>query len=135
MRRLTSSLALLTALLMGCEIVDIERQSVYEVGEQPLSAQLLEDITAGKTSRRWIIDHLGPPDSISESEGKELFLYNFARKQRDDYRFLLLFRYRNERHHLQEVWISLHDNVVERMWMVPELVPPPAVAKGPKSKG
>ena len=110
-----AALLLVGASLSGC-IVAVESDTSYRHGSRALDS--LGEVQSGQTSREWVVDNLGTPDSAYVSaNGNEVLRYLSRREVAVDVAILLLFSFDVSEEELRTLHIEIEDDVVKGFWV------------------
>ena len=117
MRGLRNALAvtLVAAGASGC-LLSIESDSRWGHGGVTMAS--LDTVHSGVTTRQWIIEHLGNPDSSTvNADGNEVLRYVARRKTDADVTLFLLFSIDVSDEEIYTVHIEIEDDVVRARWV------------------
>ncbi|GAA5316940.1 MAG: hypothetical protein AseanaTS_21440 [Candidatus Pelagadaptatus aseana] len=120
-------LAFMASALSACSFVDVRDQVTYEHDGKRVPEEIIQQITAGKTTRKWVMEYLGKPDAMkSHKNGSEVFTYRFSENKNQRVRVLFLFKYEDTGHKEKHVFIQFVNGRVHKLWrdytlpMIPE---------------
>lgn len=121
MSRSSCLVALCFALLSGCQVLDISEKVSYEEGDRPLPHTLINSIDKGRTSKAWVVRHLGEPDEKRLSGDNTLFTYHYQQQVKSRVRLILLFQYRQQQTRQRSLYIEFKGDLVNKVWLDVEL--------------
>lgn len=103
--------------LCGCSVVDVRDSVTYEHDNKRVPEEVISQIVAGRTTRKWVEEYVGKPDRIStHKNGSEIFTYRFSENRKSRVRVLLLFKYENTGQREKHIYIHFVDGKVYRLW-------------------
>ena len=116
-RRLRTGLAVVAAGIVatGC-LVSVQSDSRWRHGAAAMAS--MGSVQSGVTSRQWIFDHLGNPDSsYVNAQGNEVLRYVSRRETEADIHLFLLFSIDVSDEDIYTVHIEIEDDVVNGWWI------------------
>ncbi len=117
LRRIMAAVAILATVCLGGCILHVESDSRYRHGSLTLDDSL-DAIEVGQTSRQWVVDRLGRPDSTYvNARGNEVLRYLSRRETDVEVAFLLLFSFDLSEEELQTLHIEIEDDSVRSYWI------------------
>jgi outer membrane protein assembly factor BamE (lipoprotein component of BamABCDE complex) len=108
-------------LLSACQVLDISEKVSYEEGDRPLPHTLINSINKGRTSKDWVMRHLGEPDEKRLIGDNMLFTYHYQQQVKSRIRLILLFQYRQQQTRQRSLYIEFKDDLVNKVWLDVEL--------------
>jgi hypothetical protein len=113
-----SKLAMVAALavtLGGC-VLAVRSDSSWEHGRQAMEG--LETVKSGVTSRAWIFEHLGRPDSAYVNEaGNEVLRYVARHEEEVEVSLLFLFSFDASDDNVYTIHVEIEDDIVKGYWV------------------
>ncbi len=107
--------AALAAALGGC-VLAISSDSNWEHGRQAMEA--LDTVKSGVTSRGWIFEHLGRPDSTYVNEaGNEVLRYIARHEEEMEIALLFLFAFDVSDDEVYTIHVEIEDDIVKGYWI------------------
>lgn len=101
--------------LSGC-ILTVESDSHFKHGQEAIES--LAAIRAGVTTREWVVEHLGVPNSSHvNADGNEVLSYVSLREQETEVSLLLLFSFDVSEQELHTLHIEIEDDCVKSYWI------------------
>ena len=99
----------------GC-ILAVQSDSHYKRGHDAM--QSLAMIRAGTTSRAWVVEHMGTPDSsYVNADDNEVLRYLSVREQETGVALLWLFSVDVSEEELRTLHVEIEDDVVKGYWI------------------
>ncbi len=117
-KRLPSMVAALCAmtLLAGC-VVSVDSDTHYRRGALAKS-DALDAIAVGHTTRDWVVDHLGQPNSVyTNDDGNEVLRYLSRRESDVEVHLFFLFSIDASEEETHTLHIEIEDAVVKGYWI------------------
>lgn len=116
-RRLRSALAIIVAGLVtaGC-LLTVQSDSRWRHGSAAMDSA--DRIQSGTTTRDWILDHLGNPDSsYVNARGNEVIRYISRRETDAEVRLFLLFSIDVSDEEVHTIHVEIEDEIVRGWWV------------------
>jgi len=116
-RLLWFSLCAVMLVNTGCSVVDRKKATRFGYQGQPMTEEFLDLLKPGKTSRTWLLEHVGDPTSI-ESLGHncDLLTYRFEETEMNRTRVLMLYRQYSETVTEKNIYFKVEDGIVTEYW-------------------
>ena len=115
--RALSAIALATTLAMGGCVLVVESDSHYRFGELH-DGTALDEIRPGITTRTWIVNNLGQPDSAYLNEaGNEVLRYVTVHEQDTEVAFFLLFDIDVSEEEVKTLHVEIEGDWVKSFWL------------------
>jgi len=109
------SLALTSALLVGCLVSDSEVS--YKGRKRPIGNQTLRQIECGQTTRDWLVAALGEPtEELLTEDGTEILKYRCTETKDNQFILFPIVFVDDEKEIDHSVSFEIKDGIVQRYW-------------------
>jgi len=103
--------------LSGCALVDIDQEVSLDHQGVLITSEILDSIKVGKTTKGWVLDHLGHPGRTEAlGGGNELYTYLLRQRVKRRAHILLLFRYKKTKSYQVKFNIEFKKGIVSSVW-------------------
>lgn len=112
-----TGLLFVSLLLSACTLVDRSNVVRYSTSSQPVTAQSLQDIKPGKTTHRWLLNHIGVASDIAkQGPRREIWRYHLNEIKHNQTHIAFLYKNNSRLKSRCELSLLLTDNVVTALW-------------------